>query len=294
MISLRDVSKRYSGEGPAPGSDLAVDGISFEVDAGETLVLVGASGCGKTTTLKMINRLVEPSSGEIRIDGEPIADADPVALRRRIGYVFQGIGLFPHWSVADNVAAIPRLLGWPEARVRDRVDELLGRVGLPGEDFRDRRPAELSGGQRQRVGVARALAAESKVLLMDEPFGAVDPVTRDGLQQELISMRGELGLTIVLVTHDVTEALLLADRVAVMEQGRILQIGRPSELFASPADAVVERLLAMPRRQSERVQAIVHVGDPRDASGRRDARAPGVPHDARSERPDEDATGDGA
>jgi osmoprotectant transport system ATP-binding protein len=262
MISLRDVSKRYSGEGPTPGGDLAVDGISFEVAAGETLVLVGASGCGKTTTLKMINRLVEPSSGEIRIDGEPIADADPVVLRRRIGYVFQGIGLFPHWSVADNVAAIPRLLGWPEARVRDRVDELLGRVGLPGSEFRDRRPFELSGGQRQRVGVARALAAESKVLLMDEPFGAVDPVTRDGLQQELISMRAELGLTIVLVTHDVTEALLLADRMAVMERGRILQIGSPSELFASPADAVVERLLAMPRRQSERVQAIVHPGRP--------------------------------
>jgi len=291
MIALRDVSKRYSGERPTPEGDLAVDRISFEVAAGETLVLVGASGCGKTTTLKMINRLVEPSSGEIRIDGEPVADADPVALRRRIGYVFQGIGLFPHWSVADNVAAIPRLLGWPEARVRDRVDELLGRVGLPGNDFRDRHPAELSGGQRQRVGVARALAAESKVLLMDEPFGAVDPVTRDGLQQELISMRAELGLTIVLVTHDVTEALLLADRVAVMERGRILQIGSPGELFASPADAVVENLLAMPRRQSERVQAIVHVGDPRDAVGRRDSSDPGVSSDARSERPDGDAKG---
>lgn len=258
MISLRDVSKRYSGEGPTSVGDLAVDRISFEVEAGETLVLVGASGCGKTTTLKMINRLVEPSAGEIRIDGESIADADPVALRRRIGYVFQGIGLFPHWSVADNVAAIPRLLGWPEARVRDRVAELLGRVGLPGDDFRDRRPFELSGGQRQRVGVARALAAESKVLLMDEPFGAVDPVTRDGLRQELVSMRVELGLTIVLVTHDVTEALLLADRVAVMDRGRILQIGRPSELYASPADAVVERLLAMPRRQSERVRGIAN------------------------------------
>ncbi len=262
MIALRDVSKRYSGRGTTSGVDLAVDGISFEVDTGETLVLVGASGCGKTTTLKMINRLVEPSSGEIRIDGEPIADADPVALRRRIGYVFQGIGLFPHWSVADNVAAIPRLLGWPEARVRDRVDELLGRVGLPADDYRDRRPFELSGGQQQRVGVARAIAGESKVLLMDEPFGAVDPVTRDGLQQELISMRAELGLTIVLVTHDVTEALLLADRMAIMERGRILQIGSPSELFASPANAVVERLLAMPLRQSERVQAIVHPGVP--------------------------------
>jgi len=164
--------------------------------------------------------------------------------------------------VADNVAAIPRLLGWPESRTRERVDELLTRVGLPASAYRERRPAELSGGQQQRVGVARALAAEARVLLMDEPFGAVDPVTRDGLQQELVSMRDQLGLTIVLVTHDVTEALLLADRVAVMDRGRILQIGRPAELFADPADEVVERLLDMPRRQSERLHELVHASDP--------------------------------
>ncbi|HPG24785.1 MAG TPA: ATP-binding cassette domain-containing protein [Myxococcota bacterium] len=261
MISLRDVSKVYAGGAPA------VDRISLDVAEGEILVLLGASGCGKTTTLKMINRLVEPSAGEILVDGEDIARSDPVDLRRRIGYVFQGIGLFPHWSVAKNVGAIPRLLHWPEDRIRDRVDELLERVGLPADEFRDRRPAELSGGQRQRVGVARALASESRILLMDEPFGAVDPVTRGALQEELLSMREQLGLTIVLVTHDVTEALLLADRIAVMDAGRILQIGRPSELFATPADEVVERLLATPRRQSERLLRILHASEARPERG---------------------------
>lgn len=250
MISLREVSKEY-----VTGAR-AVDRLSLDVERGETVVLLGASGCGKTTTLKTINRLVEPSSGEIRVDGRNVADVDPVSLRRSIGYVFQGVGLFPHWSVADNVAAIPRLVGWPESRIRERVDELLGRVGMPAEAFRDRLPAELSGGQAQRVGVARALAAEAKVLLMDEPFGAVDPVTRDALQQELVSMRAQLGLTIVIVTHDVAEALLLADRVGVMDAGRLVQIGAPTELFASPASPVVERLLAMPRRQADRVIAM--------------------------------------
>jgi osmoprotectant transport system ATP-binding protein len=261
MISLREVSKTYQDGIPA------VDCLSLDVASGETVVLLGASGCGKTTTLKMINRLVEPSAGEIHVDGQNTANADPVLLRRSIGYVFQGIGLFPHWTVADNVAAIPRLLGWSESRIRARVDELLTRVGLQADTYRERRPFELSGGQQQRVGVARALAAEAKVLLMDEPFGAVDPVTRDGLQQELVSMREQLGLTIVLVTHDVTEALLLADRVAVMDRGRILQIGRPAELFADPASEVVERLLDMPRRQSERLHTIVHASDPHSGEG---------------------------
>ena len=261
MISLRNVSKFYEGAAPA------VDGLSLEIEAGETIVLLGASGCGKTTTLKMINRLVEPSAGTILLDGRDTSEIDPVELRRRIGYVFQGIGLFPHWSVADNVGAVPRLLGWDEARIDERIDELLASVGLPADEFRERRPAELSGGQQQSVGVARALAAEAKVLLMDEPFGAVDPVTRDGLQQELVAVRERLGLTVVLVTHDVTEALLLADRVAVMDQGRILQIGQPSELFAAPADAVVEALLDMPRRQAERLQALAHPQEDADARG---------------------------
>ena len=252
MISLRSVSKVY------PGDVTAVDEVSLVVDRGETLVLVGASGCGKTTTLKMINRLVEPSRGEIRVDGRDIAQLDPDELRRRIGYVFQGIGLFPHYSIAENVSAVPRLLGLERRRIDARVDALLELVGLPTAEYRERRPHELSGGQQQRVGVARALAAESQLLLMDEPFGALDPITRDGLQRELIRMRAQLGLTIVLVTHDVTEALLLADRVAVLDRGRLLQVGTPAELFAAPSDSRVEQLLATPRRQTERLQAIAH------------------------------------
>ena len=252
VITLRGVSKVYAGELHA------VRDVSLSVERGETVVLLGSSGCGKTTLLKMINRLVECTAGEIRVDGRNVGEVDPVTLRRSIGYVFQGIGLFPHWSVADNVAAIPNLLGWSESRVQDRVDELLSRVGLPADVYRDRRPSELSGGQQQRVGVARALAAEASVLLMDEPFGAVDPVTRDGLQRELVAMREQLGLTILLVTHDVTEALLLADRVAVMDHGRLLQVGPPAELFARPASDVVERLLDMPRRQADRLHAMAH------------------------------------
>ena len=250
MISLHAVSKVY------PGNVTAVDEISFDVVRGETLVLVGASGCGKTTTLKMINRLEEPSGGEIRVEGRNIAELDPDGLRRRIGYVFQGIGLFPHRSVGDNIGAVPRLLGWERARIDERVDTLLELVGLPPAEYRERRPHELSGGQQQRVGVARALAAESKLLLMDEPFGALDPITRDGLQGELIRMRVQLGLTIVMVTHDVTEALLLADRVAVLDSGRLLQVGTPAQLFAAPADPKVEQLLATPRRQADRLRAI--------------------------------------
>jgi osmoprotectant transport system ATP-binding protein len=250
MISFRGVHKRY------PGGIVAVDGIDLEVDRGETLVLVGASGCGKTTTLKMINRLVTPSSGTVQLDGIDIATIDPISLRRRIGYVFQGIGLFPHHSVADNIAAVPRLLRWEPERIRRRVDELLALVDLPPDDFRARRPRELSGGQQQRVGVARALAAESKILLMDEPFGALDPITRDGLQQKLIRLRSELGLTLVFVTHDVGEALLLADRVAVLDEGRLLQVGTPVELFADPAHPRVTQLLETPRRHAEQLHAI--------------------------------------
>ena len=260
MISLREVSKSYSA------GVRAVDRLSLEVERGETVVLLGASGCGKTTTLKTINRLIDPSEGEIRVDGRNVADVDPVSLRRSIGYVLQDVGLFPHWSVAENVAAIPRLIGWDESRIRERVDELLERVGMPAEAFRERRPDELSGGQAQRIGVARALAAEPKVMLMDEPFGAVDPVTRDALQQELLAIRAQLGLTIVLVTHDVSEALLLADRVAVMEAGHIVRIGRPAELFAAPGSAVVERLLDMPLRQARRLSAIAD--DPTTPPGR--------------------------
>jgi osmoprotectant transport system ATP-binding protein len=261
MISLREVSKIY------PGGVCAVDRISLEVARGETVVLLGESGCGKTTTLKMINRLVECSSGEIRVDGRDVAAADPDQLRRHIGYVFQGVGLFPHRSVSANVAAIPVLLGWDRARIEARVDELLELVGLPPDEYRERRPSELSGGQQQRVGVARALAGEASILLMDEPFGAVDPVTRDALQRELVAMRAKLGLTIMLVTHDVTEALLLADRVAVLQSGRVLQMGRPAELFAAPAHPAVAHLLETPRRQADRLQAMAHQGSGSSAEG---------------------------
>ncbi|MCH2184403.1 ATP-binding cassette domain-containing protein [Myxococcota bacterium] len=251
MISLRKVSKVY------PGGVGAVEDLSIEIQLGETLVLLGSSGCGKTTTLKLINRLVERTAGSILIEGQDVSSLDPVLLRRKIGYVFQGIGLFPHWTVAENVAAIPKLLGWPDRQIQDRVDALLNDVGLPPQDYRFRYPAELSGGQQQRVGVARALAAETRILLMDEPFGAVDPVTREGLQQQIKMLQERLGLTIVLVTHDVNEALLLADRLAVMDAGQLLQVGSPRELSNHPADPRVGSLLAMPRRQADRLQSII-------------------------------------
>jgi osmoprotectant transport system ATP-binding protein len=252
MISLRDVCKVH------PGGVTAVEDLSLEVEEGETVVLLGASGCGKTTTLKLINRLDDATSGEIRVAGRNVQDVDPVQLRRSIGYVFQGIGLFPHWSVAANIGAIPELLGWSKPRIAERVDTLLELVGLRPDEYRDRRPHELSGGQRQRVGVARALAAEARVMLMDEPFGAVDPLTRDDLREELLEMRRQLGLTIVLVTHDVNEALLLAHRVAVMHAGRLIQLGTPAELFARPATEDVARLLEMPRRQADQLHALAH------------------------------------
>ena len=234
MINLEDVTTRY-GPGAA-----AVDGLSLAVAEGETCVLVGPSGCGKTTTLKMINRLVEPTSGRIMVGGQDVARIDPVALRRGIGYVIQQVGLFPHLDVAGNVAIVPRLLGWDRARIRARVDELLHLVGLDPATFAHRRPGQLSGGQLQRVGVARALAADPPVLLMDEPFGAVDPVTRARLQEEFVRLQDELGKTVVLVTHDIDEALRLGDRLAVLaEGGRLAQHGTPAEVLARPASEFV-------------------------------------------------------
>ncbi len=234
-IELEGLSKHYPGS-PQP----AVDSVSMEIGAGETVILVGPSGCGKSTTLRMINRLIEPSSGRIRINGEDVTDIDPVRLRRRIGYAIQSSGLFPHLTVGQNIAQVPKMIGWGKQRIRDRVEEMLDLVGLDPREFHDRYPRRLSGGQQQRVGVARALAADPPVLLMDEPFGAVDPITRDHLQDELIRLQHELHKTIVFVTHDFDEAIKLGDRIAVLrEQSHIAQFDTPEAILTNPADDFV-------------------------------------------------------
>jgi osmoprotectant transport system ATP-binding protein len=234
-IELRDVTKRYPGT-----REPAVDNVSLTIPAGEIVVFVGPSGCGKTTTMRMINRLIEPSSGQITIGGEDTSTLDPDDLRRKIGYAIQQAGLFPHMTVAQNVGVVPGLLGWDHKRVTERVEEMLDLVGLDVAEFRDRFPRQLSGGQQQRVGVARALAADPPVLLMDEPFGAVDPITRGNLQDELMRLQGELHKTIVFVTHDFDEAVKLGDRIAVLgKQSRILQYDTPEAILANPADDTV-------------------------------------------------------
>ncbi len=250
MIELRELTRVFDG---TP----AVDRLSLVVAPGELLVLVGASGCGKTTTLKMINRLVEPSSGSVWIDGENAAELPGYELRRRIGYGFQQVGLFPHLTVGENVAIVPQLVGWDAGRIAARVDSLLELVRLDPSEFRARDPSTLSGGERQRVGLARALAAEPKLVLLDEPFGALDPLTRDHLQQELLRIRRALELTLVFVTHDMGEALLLADRIAVLDAGRLVRVGTPRELLAEPGAAQVEQLLVTPRRQLQRIDELL-------------------------------------
>ena len=244
VVTLEHVAKTY----PPPGSAPAVTDLSLTIRAGEICVLVGPSGCGKTTTMKMINRLIEPSGGRITIDGEDVAAIPAVELRRRIGYVIQQVGLFPHLTVAENVAVVPRLLRWPEARIRERVEELLDLVRLEPAGYRDRYPAALSGGERQRVGVARALAADPPLMLMDEPFGAVDPILRDRLQNEFLRLQARVRKTIVFVTHDVDEAIKMADRIAILQRGGVLaQYDAPDAILASPASEFVEHFVGADR-----------------------------------------------
>jgi osmoprotectant transport system ATP-binding protein len=241
-IRLQDVRKVY------PDGTEAVRGLSLDVATGELTVLVGPSGCGKSTILRMVNRLVEPTAGRIHLAGEDVTDVDPDALRRRIGYVIQHVGLFPHQSVRDNVATVPRLLGWPRARVERRVEELLDLVGLDPARFARRYPHELSGGQRQRVGVARALAGDPVVLLMDEPFSAVDPIVRSRLQDEFRQLQRTVGKTVLFVTHDVDEAVRLGDRIAVLSEGGSLeQYERPAVMLANPANEFVAEFLGSDR-----------------------------------------------
>jgi osmoprotectant transport system ATP-binding protein len=247
MIELEAVAKRY-------GAEAALDGVSLTVPRGQFVALVGPSGAGKTTLLKTLNRLIEPDAGSIRIDGHEVREGPAYALRRRIGYVFQEIGLFPHLTVGQNIAVTPKLLGWDRARVAERVETLLGLVDL-APAMATRMPAELSGGQRQRIGVARALAAEPAIVLMDEPLGALDPVTRDARGSDYRALHARLGLTTVMVTHDMTEAVLLADRLVVLVGGRIVGDGAPGALLRETQDPDVRALLEAPRRQAERLRA---------------------------------------
>jgi osmoprotectant transport system ATP-binding protein len=251
MIAYAGVDKSFGG-----GRIKAVRGVSLAVARGEFIAVVGGSGSGKTTLLRLANRLIDADAGSIAIAGEDVRAADPIALRRRIGTVFQNGALFPHMTVAGNIGITPKLLGWPAAAIAARVDELLELVRLDRAQHRERFPHELSGGQRQRVAVARALAAKPSIVLMDEPFGALDPLTRDALGDDFRALHDRLGLTTVMITHDITEALLLADRIAVMHQGELLALGAPAELARSDEPYVAE-LLQTPRRQAQRLGALL-------------------------------------
>ncbi|MFJ9032787.1 ABC transporter ATP-binding protein [Streptomyces sp. NPDC102274] len=241
MIRFEQVSKVY------PDGTAAVDGLSFDVDEGELVTLVGPSGCGKTTTMMMVNRLIEPTSGRVFVEGRDISGVDPVQLRRRIGYVIQQVGLFPHRTVLDNTATVPALVGWKKAKARERAAELLDLVGLDPATYGPRYPAQLSGGQRQRVGVARALAADPPVLLMDEPFGAVDPVVRERLQNEFLKLQATVRKTVLMVTHDIEEAVRMGDRIGVYGEGRIEQYDTPGAVLGTPATPYVARFVGADR-----------------------------------------------
>jgi osmoprotectant transport system ATP-binding protein len=275
-LEFRNVTKRYPG-GTAP----AVNDLSLKVPAGEICVLVGPSGCGKTTAMRMVNRMIDITGGDILLEGRSVRDRPPAELRREIGYVIQQIGLFPHQTVGQNIATVPRLLGWGKARIRARVDELLELVSLDAHETRDRYPAQLSGGQRQRVGVARALAADPPLMLMDEPFGAIDPINRERLQNEFLRLQKEIRKTIVFVTHDIDEAIKMGDRIAVLKQGGILaQYAPPAELLSAPADRFVEDFVgadrALKRLALQRVRdidlwtaALIKAGEPTDEARHR-------------------------
>ncbi len=237
-IRFANVTKQF-----ADASHTAVDGVSFEVEAGSFVVLLGPSGCGKTTLMKMVNRLYEPTSGTIFVGEDDITTLDKIVLRRRIGYVIQQVGLFPHMTVAENVGIVPDLLKWPRDKIKARVNELLDLVELPPDEYATRYPGQLSGGQQQRVGVARALAGEPEVILMDEPFGAIDAITRTTLQDELLYLQQKLHKTILFVTHDVEEALRLADQIVIMREGQVVQMDSPVNILRQPADAFVSQLM---------------------------------------------------
>lgn len=242
MINMEHVTKRYTDGGPA-----SVDDLSIAVPEGTTTALIGPSGCGKTTTMRMINRLIDPTEGKIIVNGEDVTKVDPVQLRRHIGYVIQQVGLFPHMTIAQNIAAVPKLLGWEDARIKSRTEELLHLVGLDPNEMLKRYPRQLSGGQRQRIGVARALAADPPVLLMDEPFGAIDPIARTRLQAEFRQILQRVKKTVVLVTHDLDEAIRLGDRIAIMKDGKIVQYDTPDAVLSHPADAFVENFVGIDR-----------------------------------------------
>ena len=242
MIDIVGLTKRFPGTARA-----AVDRLTLTIADGEVCVLIGPSGCGKTTTMRLINRMIEPDAGTVRVDGRDIMQIDPVSLRRSIGYVIQQIGLFPHWTIADNVATVPRLLGWEAEKIRARTDELLALVGMDPAVYRGRFPRELSGGQKQRVGVARALAADPPVMLMDEPFGAIDPITRARLQDEFLKILRALRKTIVFVTHDVDEAIKMGDRIAILKDGALVQYDSPERILAAPADPFVRSFFGADR-----------------------------------------------
>lgn len=259
IIEIVDASKSFDN-----GQSFAFRNVTLRVETGCFVALVGASGSGKTTLLKIINRLIQPDSGAVRVEGQDVAAINAPVLRRRIGYVFQGVGLFPHMSVAENIGITPKLLGWPAAEIATRVKELLDLVELP-QSYLSRPPLSLSGGERQRAGVARAIAARPKIVLMDEPLGALDPITRDSVGSAYRTLHDRLGLTTLMVTHDIQEALLLADRIAVMKAGRILAFDTPHGLTAVAQDPDVAALMGMPKQQAERIRSIL---DGSGASGR--------------------------